>query len=129
MKNKELLLKISDSPPVTCPAKPSLEERPLLTSEQAIELAAVFKVLVNDTRLKLLHALAKAGEMRVADLSLALEMKTQAVSNQLQGLANMGILGSRRSGTNIFYRIIDPCIVRILEYGLCLIEDSRARKK
>ena len=38
-------------------AKPSLRERSLLTPKQGVDVAALFKVLANDTRLRLLHAL------------------------------------------------------------------------
>lgn len=87
----------------------------------------MFKVFASDTRLRLLHALVRASEIRVADLAEALGMKIQAVSNQLQGLAIRGILGARRDGNHIFYRIVDPCVVNILDHGLCLAEDARER--
>lgn len=89
----------------------------------------MFKVLANDSRLRLLHALVRAGEMRVADLAEAVGMKVQAVSNQLQRLADRGILTCRRDGTNIYYRILDPCVVSILDHGLCLSEDAKTRRK
>ena len=87
----------------------------------------LFKVLSNDTRLRLLHALARAGEMCVTDLAEALDMKPQAVSNQLQRLVDRGILGSRRDGNNIRYRIVDLCVPSLLDQGLCLSEDSERR--
>ncbi len=110
-----------------CLPKPSLEERPLLSSEQALELVALFKVLANDTRLRLLHALVRQGEMGVMELAEALSMKPQAVSNQLQLLVARGILGSKRKGINIYYRIVDPCVISLLDHGLCLSEDAKAR--
>lgn len=113
---------------IACQPKPVLEKRPLLTAEQAGELAAVFKVLANDTRLRLLHALVRAGEMCVAELAEAVAMKLQAVSNQLQRLADRGILGSRRQGVNIYYRLLDPCVTDLLDRGLCLAEDAQERK-
>jgi DNA-binding transcriptional ArsR family regulator len=88
----------------------------------------VFKVLANDTRLRLLHALVRAGELSVGDLAAAVAMKPQAVSNQLQRLADRGILGSRRDGNSIIYRIVDPCVITLLDQGLCLTEDSLTRR-
>ncbi len=85
---------------------------------------SLFKVLANDTRLRLLHALARTGELCVNDLADAVGMKPQAVSNQLQRLVYRAILGSRRNGTNIYYRIKDPCVVAILDRALCLAEDA-----
>jgi DNA-binding transcriptional ArsR family regulator len=111
-----------------CPPKPALTDRPLLTLEQAGELASVFKVLANDTRLRLLHALARAGEVCVTDLAEAVAMKPQAVSNQLQRLADLGIVASKRDGISIRYRIVDPCVTTLLDQGLCLMEDARTRQ-
>jgi DNA-binding transcriptional ArsR family regulator len=110
--------------PACCPPKPALAERPLLTPGQAADLAGVFEVLANDTRLRLLHALARSGELCVTDLAAAVGMAPQAVSNQLRRLADRGILGSRRSGTSIYYRVVDPCVTDLLDRGLCLAEDS-----
>lgn len=118
-------------PPATetcCPPKPDLSERPLLTLEQAGNLAGVFKVLANDTRLRLLHAVARNSEICTTDLAEAVAMKSQAVSNQLQRLLDLGIVASRRSGNNIYYRIVDPCVLSLLDQGLCLMEDARQRK-
>lgn len=56
-------------------------------------------------------------------------MKTQAVSNQLQRLAGRGILASRREGNSIHYRIIDPCVLDLLDRGLCLTEDASTRRR
>ena len=101
-----------------------LTERPLLTSDQASRMAGLFKVLANDTRLRLLHALARAEELRVTDLAAEVGMKPQAVSNQLQKLVLMGILATRRDGNNMLYRVVDPCVPTLLSYGLCLSETS-----
>ncbi len=118
-----------ESCPAACPPKPSLEGRPLLSATQALELMALFKVLANDTRLRLLHALVRQGEMGVMELAGVLAMKPQAVSNQLQRLADRGILGSRRVGINILYRLSDPCVISLLDHGLCLSEDAKERIK
>lgn len=110
-----------------CPAKPALAERPLLARRQAESLASVFKVLANDTRLRLLHALARDGEVRVTDLATAVKMKPQAVSNQLQRLSARRIVECRRDGSQIFYRIVDPCVTDLLDRGMCLAEDVKER--
>ncbi len=99
----------------------------MLTPIQAGGLAAVFKVLANDTRLRLLHALIRAGEMCVTDLALELGMKPQAISNQLQRLSDLGILASRREGNNIHYRVVDLCVSGLLEQGWCLMDEAECR--
>src|SRR6516165_4951810 len=111
-----------------CPG-PLLEERPLLSPIQAGGLAAVFKVLANDTRLRLLHALVRAGELCVTDLADSLGMKPQAISNQLQRLSDLGILASRRDGNSIYYRLVDLCVRSLLDQGLCLVEEVSERSR
>jgi len=122
------MAKRSHTEAACCPPKPGIRDRPLITPRQAADLMNVFKVLANDTRLRLLHALVRAGELSVGDLAVAVAMKPQAVSNQLQRLVDRGILGSRRAGTSIIYRIVDPCVISLLDQGLCLTEDAFARQ-
>ncbi len=112
-----------------CCARPALKDRPLLSPIQAGGLAAVFKVLANDTRLRLLHSLVRADELCVTDLATSLGMKPQAVSNQLQRLSDLGILASRREGSSIHYRLVDLCVRSLLDQGLCLMEEVSARSR
>ncbi len=111
----------------TCPPKPSLAARVLLSPRQAKTLESTFKMLANATRLRMLHALASAGELCVTELARKLSMKPQAISNQLQRLADRGILEARREGLQIHYYIIDPCVVTLLHQGWCLAEDAEVR--
>src|ERR1700747_2091628 len=112
-----------------CCSKPSLKERPLLTPIQAGGLAAVFKVLANDTRLRLLHALVRADELCVTDLAASVGMRPQAVSNQLQRLTDLGILAPRRNRNSIYYRVVDLCVRSLLDQGLCLMEEVNIRSR
>ena len=109
--------------------KPDLRDRALIRPDQAVSVTGLFKVLANDTRLRLLHALVRAGELCVTDLAEAVGMTPQAVSNQLQRLVDRGILASRRDGNSIHYRIVDACVTKLLDYGLCLAEDAGRRRR
>lgn len=104
--------------------KPPIQERPLLTADQATDIVTLFKVLANDSRLRMLHALSRADEMCVGDLATAVEMTSPAVSNQLQRLVDRHVVAARRDGNRILYRIIDPCVPGLLELGLCLAEET-----
>jgi ArsR family transcriptional regulator, lead/cadmium/zinc/bismuth-responsive transcriptional repressor len=104
--------------------KPPIHERPLLTPDQATEVITLFQVLANDSRLRLLHALVRAGELCVTDLAAAVEMTPQAISNQLRRLIDRRIVATRREGNHIHYRIIDPCVPGLLSLGLCLAEET-----
>ena len=101
-----------------------LAARPQLDEDSAGALSALYKVLANPGRLRLLHALARAGELPVGVLADEVGMSVQAVSNQLQRLTDQRILTARRQGNQAFYRIIDPCVPGLLELGLCLVEQN-----
>jgi DNA-binding transcriptional ArsR family regulator len=104
--------------------KPAPRDRPLIDAERAAALSRLLKIFANDTRLRLLHALERGGEVCVTDLAAAVGMASQAVSNQLQRLADRGIVSARRDGTRLYYRIADPCVAGILDLGFCLLEET-----
>jgi DNA-binding transcriptional ArsR family regulator len=86
-------------------------------------LRGVFETLASATRLRILHALVKGGEVSPSGLAEKLAMKPQAVSNQLERLSDRGIVQTRREGNNVLYRIVDPCVIDLIDRGLCLLED------
>lgn len=109
----------------TCSAtRPTLKDRPLLSFVEAVKVMALFKVLANDTRIRLLHHLVRNGEATVTDLGKTLGMKPQAVSNQLVRLSDTGMLSSRREGNNIYYRVVNQCVSPLLDLALCLMEEE-----
>ena len=112
-----------------CPPKAPVAQRPLLAEAEARRLETTFKTLANMTRLRLLHALIRQPELCVTELATAIGMKPQAVSNQLQRLVDRGILASRRSGIQIHYRIVDPCVISLLDQGWCLTDDAGVSRR
>lgn len=110
---------------LSCSPKAPLAERPILSAKEAAELARIFDVLSSDTRLRLMHALILKGDPCMTDLAEAVGMKPQAVSNQLRRLVDMGILDTQRHGNHIHYRIVDPCIAKLMYHGLCLNEETQ----
>src|SRR5947209_15751181 len=107
-----------------CTTRPSLKDRPLLSFVEAVKVMALFKVLANDTRIRLLHHLVRSGEATVTDLARTLGMKPQAVSNQLVRLSDTGMVASRREGNNVHYRVRNGCVAPLLDLALCLMEDE-----
>jgi DNA-binding transcriptional ArsR family regulator len=105
--------------------RPRLEERPLLSFVEAVKVMALFKVLANDTRIRMLHHIVRSGEATVTDIAKTLGMKPQAVSNQLMRLSDTGMLSSRREGNNVFYRVTNGCVSPLLDLALCLMEEER----
>jgi ArsR family transcriptional regulator, lead/cadmium/zinc/bismuth-responsive transcriptional repressor len=91
---------------------------------EAARLEQLFKVLANDTRLRLLHALVRDGDLTVNQLAGVVGLRASAVSNQLQRLLDKGVLASRRDGNRIWYRISDPCVVGLIDLAWCLVDDA-----
>lgn len=115
-------------PLTCCSPKPALADRPLLDVEKAAETASIFEVLANPTRLRILQEIVRSEEASPSALAQRLEMKPQAISNQIQRLADRRMIQSRRDGTNVLYRVVDPCIVDLLERALCLQEECLRRE-
>lgn len=113
------------SPGDSCSPRPPLAERPLLGFIDAVKVMALFKVMANDTRIRILHHIVRSGEATVTDIAKTLGMKPQAVSNQLVRLSDTRMLASRREGNNAFYRVENGCVAPLLDLALCLMEDER----
>lgn len=96
----------------------------MLSFLDAVKVMALFKVLANDTRIRMLHHLVRCGEASVSDIARTLGMKPQAVSNQLQRLSDTRVVTARRAGNNIFYRVMNGCVAPLLDLALCLMEDE-----
>jgi ArsR family transcriptional regulator, lead/cadmium/zinc/bismuth-responsive transcriptional repressor len=99
----------------------ALAQRPLIGGSEVDELAGLFRVLASDTRLRILHTIARSGEVTVGDIANNVEASPQTVSNHLQRMADQQIVATRRAGNRMFYRLIDPCVGGLIELGLCLL--------
>jgi DNA-binding transcriptional ArsR family regulator len=119
--SKEACCPLTDS----CAIRPPLQDRPLLSFVDAVKVMALFKVIANDTRIRVLHHIVRSGEATVTDIAKTLGMKPQAVSNQLVRLSDTRMLASRREGNNVFYRVQNGCVAPLLDLALCLMEDER----
>ena len=89
---------------------------PLKISERTLSgLAQVFKLLSDESRLKILLALAEDGELHVTALCDLLEQTQPAVSHHLTLLRMAGLVGFRRHGKHNYYRIESRLIGDLLE--------------
>ena len=81
------------------------------------KLADFYTVFSDCTRVKLLYQLMD-GEKRVSDIAEGVGISQSATSHQLRFLKQMGVVGNRRSGKSVYYRLIDSHIETILSTGL-----------
>ena len=81
------------------------------------DLAELFKVFGDSTRIKILYALFEA-ELCVCDMAQLLGLTQTAVSHQLRVLKNNKLVKFRREGKNIFYSLSDNHVLSILGQGM-----------
>ncbi len=90
--------------------------------EKLYDLAELFKVFGDSTRIRILFVLFEA-EVCVCDLAEALHMTQSAVSHQLKILKQAKLVNSRREGKSVFYSLADDHVRTIIGQGLEHIEE------
>ena len=81
------------------------------------DLAELFKVFGDSTRIKILYVLFES-EMCVCDIAALLGMTQSAISHQLRALKNARLVKSRREGKTVFYSLTDDHVKTIIDQGL-----------
>ena len=79
------------------------------------EMTAVFKLLSDRNRLKIVLALAEQGQMNVTDLCKMLGQSQPAVSHHLTLMRMTGLVGFRRDGKHNFYHLDSGLLRDLLE--------------
>ena len=97
-----------------------LETQP--ADEYLYELADIFKVFGDSTRIKILFALFES-ELCVGDLARLLGLSQSAVSHQLKTLKEAKLVKFRREGKIIFYSLDDDHVRTILFMGMEHVEE------
>ncbi len=81
--------------------------------DEVFELAAeVFRVMSAPMRLKIISSLCRA-EKNVSELLSEIDTTQPNMSQHLNTLYQAGVLGKRREGVQIFYRIIDERVANL----------------
>ena len=96
--------------------------RQLPTEDELYDLAELFKVFGDSTRIKILFALFES-EMCVCDIADSLNMTQSAISHQLKVLKQSKLVGNRRDGKSIIYFLADDHVRTIIDQGLNHIEE------
>lgn len=91
--------------------------------EELYDLAELFKVFGDSTRIRILFVLFEA-EVCVCDLAETLQMTQSAVSHQLRILKQNKLVKSRREGKSIFYSLADGHVRTIIDQGREHIEED-----
>ena len=90
--------------------------------EELYDLAELFKVFGDSTRIRILFVLFEA-EVCVCDLAEVLHMTQSAVSHQLKILKQAKLVSARREGKSVFYSLADDHVRTIIAQGREHIEE------
>ena len=81
------------------------------------DLAELFKIFGDSTRIKILYVLFES-EMCMCDLAQLLGMTQSAISHQLRALKQSKLVKYRREGKTVFYSLADGHVRTILDQGM-----------
>lgn len=102
---------------IVCKVKSKMPE-----DEKLYDLAELFKVFGDTTRIKIIYALFEE-EMCVCDIADLLNMTQSAISHQLRVLKQARLVKFRKEGKVVYYSLDDNHINQIFNCGLCHIEE------
>lgn len=92
------------------------------------DLADLFKVFGDTTRMRILYALSES-EMCVCAIAEYLAMTQSAVSHQLKVLKDNHLVRARREGKTIYYALADEHVRTIIGQGYDHLTEERETEK
>ena len=92
-------------------------ERTMPEDEILYDLAELFKIFGDSTRIKILYVLFES-EMCVCDIAKLLGMTQSAISHQLRALKQSKLVKYRREGKTVFYSLADGHVRTIIDQGM-----------
>ena len=97
-----------------------MEQQP--DDEILYDLADLFKIFGDSTRIKILYVLSE-NELCVNDIAQVLNMTQSSVSHQLRILKDSKLVRFRREGKSIFYALDDEHVRNIINMGMEHVEE------
>lgn len=121
-------MSVPNQTPELCPAAAPAPQRPakplpsLPDDEVLYELADLFRVFGDSTRIKILYALHDS-ELCVQEIADTLGISQSAISHQLRILKDSKLVRFRRDGKTVFYALDDDHVRNLLNMGMEHIEE------
>ena len=85
--------------------------------EMLYDLAELYKVFGDSTRIKILYALFES-ELCVCDIARVLSMTQSAISHQLRLLKESKLVRNRRDGKTVYYSLADDHVRTVINQGM-----------
>lgn len=105
----------------------ALADAPFRVSSRPTEaelLGKYFRVLGDPTRLRILEALERHGQLSVGELVDRLELPQPNISNHLVCLRWCGFVATRREHRTAYNRIADPRVPQVVRLARSLLADN-----
>jgi len=102
-----------------------MSEAEQVTTDQFREWARILKILGNEARLMIVARL-KEGECSVGELTRLVGLDQSTVSKHLAVLRAHGIVGDRRQGNVVYYRLLTPCVLEFFSCAGNVLEERLA---
>ena len=99
----------------------------LPTDELLCDLADLFKIFGDTTRMKILYSLFES-EMCVCAIAELLGMTQSAISHQLKILKDADLVGNRREGKTIYYFLLDDHVRSVIAQGFEHLIEEKGNK-
>lgn len=90
--------------------------------ENLYDLAELFKVFGDSTRIKILCALVES-DLCVCDIAALFNMTQSAISHQLRVLKQASLVKYRKEGKIVYYSLADDHVKQIFDQGLTHINE------
>lgn len=97
-------------------------KKKMLSDEILFDIAEVFKIFGDSTRMKIIYAL-KLSELCVYDLAYITNSTQSAISHQLRILKQAKLVKARKEGKVVYYSLKDDHIIKLFEIGREHIEE------
>ena len=81
-------------------------------------LVRIFKALSDQSRLRIIATLAEDRKRNVSEIANELDMSISSVSHHLSILGNLGFVGKKRNGKQVYHSLDDQCVRDILKRAI-----------
>ena len=100
--------------------KPTL---PILDEHTAAHVAELFRAFSDTSRVRILSIIVEQ-EMNISALAELVGVTESAVSHHMRGLRQMKIVQARRDGKEVYYSVIEPRIVALIQQGVRHVQEE-----
>lgn len=94
------------------------------TEEEMFDLADLFKIFGDSTRIKIIYLIYK-NKLCVNDIAESLDMTQSAVSHQLKNLKSFRLVKSEKQGKEVYYTLDDEHVEKIFKLSLEHIKEGK----